>query len=84
MMLRCKDVARRIASGEADRAGWLGRMQLWLHLRMCEHCRRYAAQVRTMGRMAREALSPGPEDAEALRRLEQAVGPLPGRPHADS
>ncbi len=70
-MLRCNEVTRLVASGDADHAGVFRRVQLWLHLQMCEHCRRYVAQMRAIGRAARELLGAGSEDPLVLRRLEK-------------
>lgn len=71
-MMRCREVTRLIASGDAQHAGWLMRMQLWVHLRMCEHCRRYAAQIRAIGKAARDLLG-SPEADDSIRRVEGAI-----------
>ena len=49
-MLRCSEVARLIASEELSAAGRWIRFGVCLHLSMCWHCRRYAAQLRVATR----------------------------------
>lgn len=76
-MLRCKEVARRIASDEFAEAVWTERLAVRLHLFMCRHCRRYAAQLRAIGVAARKIWGPGSQDTPAqLERqiLERSLG----------
>ena len=83
-MLTCKEVTTAIASDELATAGWRRTLAVRLHLLMCRHCRRYAAQIRTIGRV--QALFESREsDATTLDRLERAIlediheaGPGPG------
>ena len=74
-MLRCKQVSTMVASDLADAGLWL-RLKIRLHLMMCRHCGRYAAQIRTIGVKARERFHPLEErsDVEDLQRriLESA------------
>lgn len=50
---RCADITR-ILSQELDRPlPWLLRKRLEWHLAACEWCRRYASQIRLVGRFAR-------------------------------
>ncbi len=51
-MLSCKDIAGLAARDELSEAGWRGRLAARLHLLMCQHCRRYAAQLRIIGQAA--------------------------------
>ena len=78
-MLSCKEVTRTIASEELAEAGWWRRVQVQLHLRMCQHCRGYAAQLRVIGNAARDLWGPrlGDEGPETVKRLEAAI--LKGR-----
>lgn len=74
-MLSCKEVARQIASEEfAEARGWQ-RFQVRLHLLMCHHCRRYAAQLRAIGRAAQSlwGARPAHEDPDTLNRLAAAI-----------
>ena len=75
-MLRCKQVTTMVASDEfADAGPWL-RFKIRLHLLMCRHCARYAAQLRAIGLKAHERYRPSDErpDIEDLQRriLESA------------
>ena len=77
-MLACKEVTRIIAAGELDEAGWKRRHVVRLHLLMCRHCRRYAAQLRAIGKAARDIWGTD-QDSEAIERLQRAIlGPPPG------
>lgn len=74
-MLSCKDVTRTIAGEEVVEASWWRWFQVRLHLLMCQHCRRYAAQLRVIGKVARNlwGTRPGDEDPEALKHLEETI-----------
>ena len=76
-MLRCKQVTTVVAGDDlADAGPWL-RLKVRLHLLMCRHCRRYAAQIRAIGDKARERFRPSdePPDVADLQRsiLEAAT-----------
>ena len=63
-MLRCKQVAAMLAGdGFADAGPWL-RMKIRLHVMMCRHCSRYAAQIRAIGVRVRERFHSLEERAE--------------------
>ncbi len=88
-MLACKEVTRIVAAEELDEAGWKRRLAIRLHLLMCRHCRRYAAQLRAIGKAAHSILGTGPEDqdSDAIERLERAIlepAPSEGIPSNDS
>ncbi len=72
-MLNCKDVTRKIASDEFREAGWGERFAIRLHLFLCRHCRRYAAQLRVIGAAARELCGPSAQDPSTLERLERQI-----------
>ena len=59
-----------IASDQLAGAGWGTRLTVRLHLLMCRHCRRYAAQLAAIGTAARSLLQqdPGPP-----QELEKAI-----------
>lgn len=76
-MRSCRETAR-LASERMDRDLGTGeRVALWLHLMMCRHCRRYAAQLKLLRRAARRVLErdahkPGADgrlSAEARARI---------------
>ncbi|NCQ34461.1 anti-sigma factor [bacterium] len=69
-MLKCKEVSH-IVSEDLPLGLW-GRMMLKMHLLMCVHCRRYAAQIRSLGRGARRELDHRPS-ADQARRMEDRI-----------
>jgi len=77
-MLRCKQVSRMVARDDLADAGWWLRMKIRLHLLMCRHCERYAAQIRAIGSGARKRFRQReePTDLEDLQRriLDSAGG----------
>ena len=78
-MLRCKQVTTMVARDDlADAGPWL-RLKIRLHLMMCRHCARYAAQIRAIGAKARERFHSSDErtNVEDLQQriLESAERP---------
>jgi len=72
-MLRCKEVVHLVASAELAQAGWMKRLSVRIHLAMCRHCRRYAAQLRRIGRAAREIWGVDGDEEESIRRIQTAI-----------
>ncbi len=72
-MVSCRDLARIVASDELAAAGWARRLSVRLHLLMCRHCTRYAAQLRAIGASARKALHPSEPPTATLHRLERGI-----------
>lgn len=74
-MLSCKEVTRLLAGDELEEAGWARWLAVRIHLRMCWHCRRYAAQLQAIGRAARSlwGARPKDEDPETRKRLEESI-----------
>ncbi len=72
-MLNCQEVARLIASDELADTGRSKRTLVGIHLLMCRHCRRYAAQLRAISTAALERGGFGPADLQALKRLERSI-----------
>ena len=72
-MPSCKEVARLIASEELADAGRSKRALVRIHLLMCRHCRRYAAQLRAIGAAAQDRWDSGARDRAALERLERSI-----------
>ena len=73
MMLKCRELTRMIASDELAEARWPVRLGGWLHLLMCQHCRRYAQQIRTLAAGARRSWGPETEDSARLDQLERRI-----------
>lgn len=72
-MPTCREVARAIATDELATAAWPRRLALRVHLLGCRHCRRYAAQIRAIGRAARDLFHPRETDPQRLERLEEKI-----------
>lgn len=72
-MPRCREVTRAVAGEELAEYGPLRRLWLRAHLLFCPHCGRYARQMRTIGRAAREVLGAPLGDRETLERLRRAI-----------
>jgi anti-sigma factor RsiW len=53
-MYRCSEVVRLISSDEYLAAGLLKKLQIRLHLAMCENCSRYARQLRALAAAVRK------------------------------
>ena len=72
-MLTCREVSRAVAADELERAGLWQRLGVRLHLLMCRHCRRYAAQLRAIGETTRELFRGETEDRGRIERLRQVI-----------
>ncbi len=53
-MYRCSEVVRLISSDEYMAAGLLKKLQIRLHLAMCENCARYVRQLRALAAAVRK------------------------------
>ncbi len=79
-MQSCRDVAYLIASDGLERAGWLRRLLVRLHLLYCRRCRRYAADLDTIGHVSRDAWKNTSVDPQTVQRLEGVImGQAPGK-----
>ena len=76
-MRTCKDVATAIGQDDLRTVPWWRGLALRLHLLMCPHCRRYAAQVRAIGTATRRLIREPGEDPQTLKRLQDTI--LSGR-----
>ncbi len=84
MMPKCRDVARFVGSDGLAQASWPSLLLARLHRLYCKDCRRYAADLATIGRVSRETLNASYVDPEILERLEGVIldlssGPDEGR-----
>lgn len=72
-MLTCRELAHRHASDYIDgRLGWRARLGVWCHLVICDHCRRFVAQLRKV----RKFLRNNPENPIIDNAVEQAAQQL--------
>ncbi len=72
-MQSCRDVAYLIASDGLEHAGWPTRLLTRLHLLYCRRCRRYAADLDTIGHVSRDTWKITSVDPQAVQRLEGAI-----------
>ena len=72
-MLTCKEVARRVASGEDEQGSFRQRFVIRLHLLMCSSCRLYVNQMRAMGSAARKAWGRTEEEHGRIEALEKSI-----------
>ncbi len=68
-MLTCKEVSTAVASEDLARLSWQKRIGVRLHLLMCRHCRRYAAQLAAIGNAVRRLYRDEPEP----KSLEESI-----------
>ncbi len=72
-MPTCREVSRLIASGDLAGQSPLRRLAVRLHLLGCDHCRRYARQLKVIAAAARRLMSVDPLDPARVARLEKAI-----------
>jgi len=72
-VLNCKEVSRFVSSDEFSDCGTLMRMRVRIHLIICRQCRRYAEQIRSIGRVAKTKMQSLAGDSESIARLEEAI-----------
>ncbi len=72
-MQSCRDVAYLIASDGLEGAGRLRRLLVRLHLLYCRRCRRYAADVDTIGQVSRDTWTITSVDRQTVQRLEGVI-----------
>lgn len=76
----CREVTLAVAGEELERASLGRRMMVRLHVLMCRHCRRYAAQMRSLAEAARELAA---REGRDLARLRQRILALIERPNVE-
>ncbi len=72
-MPNCQELTRMLASEQLADARWSKKFSARLHLLMCRHCRRYRAQLHTLGALARTCWGAEAHDAERLEQLERKI-----------
>ncbi len=73
MMMKCREVTHLVSSDEVRDIGWMKRLELRLHLLMCRHCHNYVAQIRSLGRGARDLADRDATPPERLREIEGEI-----------
>ena len=72
-MESCREITKKLASDEFREASVWKRLTVRFHLLMCRHCRRYAAQLRTIGEIARKLWGSHSEDPSTLESLKREI-----------
>lgn len=72
-MLPCSEVARLIASEALRQAPIHRRLAVRFHLLLCDHCRRYARELRLLGASVREEFRRLVPDPTQLGTLEASI-----------
>ena len=72
-MLKCRELADLVASGELDEVHGWKRLSASFYLLMCRYCKRYERQVRQVNEVARTALGSVEPTADALERLRRRI-----------
>jgi hypothetical protein len=49
-MMTCRDVSTAVAEERLGQQGLATRLQIWMHLLLCLHCRRFWRQLRAIDR----------------------------------
>lgn len=52
-MMNCRDVSTSISTGQMPDLPLRTRLGIWMHLSMCQHCRRFWRQLRILDRALR-------------------------------
>ncbi len=73
MILNCRELTRTLASDELVEASLLHRFEARLHLLMCRHCRRFAAQLEAIGSAARTSWGAESQSEVQLEQLESRI-----------
>ncbi len=76
-MYRCSEVVRLISSDEYMAAGILKKLQIRLHLAMCENCSKYVRQLRALAAAVRRSGASVPAaqvDSAKFHILERLIG----------
>ena len=68
-MISCKNVAKLLTSDELQYQSWWRRMEVRLHLAMCDFCSRLAKQLEQLRAAARELGQENEGDADLEERL---------------
>jgi hypothetical protein len=67
-MLRCSEIVRLTSSDEYLTAGILKKLQIRLHLAMCENCSKYVRQLRALAAAFRKTtIAVPPSDVETAK-----------------
>ena len=72
-MLKCRDLSKLVTADEIEDFGFMQRVELKFHLFMCKHCRNYVAQIRSIGKGARDLSAETGPDGEQLQRMEKKI-----------
>jgi anti-sigma factor RsiW len=72
-MLTCKEVSRLVASGDLASQGLMSQLRVRLHLFGCDHCNRYARELKAIRAAARRLAASESFDPARLARLRESI-----------
>ena len=75
-MLTCKDVAERASALIDQELGFWDRLQMRLHLAMCEGCQRFVSQVQVTNELVQAAAPRDAEDVDQQKQIESILSNL--------
>jgi hypothetical protein len=70
-MLKCREVARQASDFVDHRIPWYQRPAWYLHLMLCNHCRRFIRHLRAVIKVAK-GLEPRQTSTEEVEKIVQA------------
>lgn len=73
MMGSCKKASFNISRQEEGALPLNRRIQLWIHLRFCEVCRKFAEQSAKINRASKNSISSETLSPEAMQRMKEAL-----------
>ena len=73
MTISCKNVAKLLLSEQLQTQNWWKRMEVRLHLSMCDLCSRLARQIKQLRAGARKMSTQAEPDSELEERLIRKI-----------
>ena len=86
IMLNCRDTAQLVSESMDHRLPWQRRLQVRIHLFMCDNCARYKKQLRLLRQIFKKQAEPQADDSspilnetvkDRLRKLVEDNGSSP-------
>lgn len=73
VMGSCKEATDWISRQEEGKLGVRKRIQLWIHLRLCEVCRQFQWQSHMLGQAGKKLRGADPLSDEARKRIDDQL-----------
>ena len=72
-MLKCKEVSALVSSDDLREASIMKKIEVRMHLLMCNHCARYFDQMKSVGRGVQDLAHQQEADAVQIERMEKNI-----------